>query len=67
MNEPSTLTEPTTAPPEAVDAPAPTLAEVLRKRIADAAAPLKFSELKKDLKKAKKQTKDEFEAEIRQL
>ena len=69
MTEHSTLSEPIATPPDATDAslPPPTLVEVLRKRIADAAIPLKFSDLKKDLKKAKKQTKEAFEAEIRQL
>ena len=69
MTEHSTLSEPIATPPDATDAslPPPTLVEVLRKRIADAATPLKFSDLKKDLKKAKKQTKEAFEAEIRQL
>lgn len=69
MTEHSTLSEPIATPPDATDAslPPPTLVEVLRKRIAEAATPLKFSDLKKDLKKAKKQTKEAFEAEIRQL
>lgn len=69
MNESTAHSEPTTSPPEATDATVPTatLAEVLRKRIADATVPLKFSELKKDLKRAKKQSKEAFEAEIRQL
>jgi len=68
MNEPSTLAEPV-APSEATDAtpPTPTLVEVLRKRIADTPAPLKFRDLKKDLKRAKKQSKEAFEAEVRQL
>ncbi len=67
MTEHSTLSEPIGTPPDATDAALqpPTLVEVLRKRIADAATPLKFSDLKKDLKKAKKQTKESFKAEIR--
>ena len=69
MNEPNAHSVPTITPPESTDAavPPPTLAEVLRKRIADAAAPLKYSDLKRDLKRAKKQTKEAFESEIRHL
>jgi hypothetical protein len=69
MNEPGTIAETAAPPPEATDTalPSPTLVEVLRKRIADTAAPLKFRDLKKDLKRAKKQSKEAFEAEIRHL
>ena len=69
MNEPNAHSVPTITPPESTDAavPPPTLAEVLRKRIANAAAPLKYSDLKRDLKRAKKQTKEAFESEIRHL
>lgn len=69
MNEPSTIADPAVPPAEATETalPSPTLVEVLRKRIADAAFPLKFRDLKKDLKRAKKQSKEAFEAEIRHL
>lgn len=47
-------------------APALTLSETLLQKLDEAAAPLKFGDVKKGLTKAKKQSKEDFEAEIRQ-